>query len=133
MKGLKIEFGTSGADLILDEQVSGSLATVQNGLVNLGTIKGTAPTHVSRGTDLMLKGLRGELVSKTAARHASNFAALNTVVFSRAQDPPGLSDAERIDTLFLTVVGFAGQSMQLEAAFVMADGTEIGATPDIII
>jgi len=133
MKGLKIEFGTGGADLVTDQQVEGKYAAVQNGLVNIGTIINPKSIHPTRGTELLLKGLRGELVSRTSARHAANFAALNTLVFSRQNDPSGLSDSERLDTIFLTLTSFAEQSMQLEAVFTMSDGTEVGVTPDLTI
>lgn len=85
-KGLKVEFSEKGAILRPSQQVDGPRASVQNALVNIGTMKGSDKAFEDRGTDLFKTVLARGLPSVSDARHAANFAAVNTLFFVRAQE-----------------------------------------------
>lgn len=132
MKSLKIDFETSGATIYLDEIVEGTLNTAQKCLVNLGTIQGSCPIYPTKGTDILLQAVRGELISTGAAQHAANFAALNTVVFTRLRDPQdNLDDLTRVTAMSLVVTGLENQNLQLEASMTFADNSTLGLEPDL--
>ena len=86
MNGLAINFTDAGPLLDFTRAIAGEDAEMQNVMVNIGTQKGTDPLFADRGTELLLAGVRGRLVSPTWARHDANFAALDTLAFVKAND-----------------------------------------------
>ena len=134
MNSLRIDFGADGARLVLDEQVTGTLNTAQKCLLNMGVIRGSAGIFPDKGTDLLTQAVRGELISTNAAQHAANFAALDTLVFTRTNDPQdNLEDTSRTTDIRLTVASFAANSMGLDAYFTFADGTTLGLQPTLTL
>lgn len=130
---LKIDFDEKGAVLLFNEQVTGTRNTAQKCLVNVGTLAGSSPMYSFRGTSLLLQAVHGELISVGTAQHAANFAALDTVLFVRnTDDPDRLSDTDRVTDMSLSVTGFSGQLLHLEASITFADATVIGLTPKML-
>ena len=108
MRSIPIEFGDAGARFNLDLPVLADFdTTVQNALVNLGTRMGSDWIYSDRGTDLQAQGARGQMLDPQWATHSANFAALETVAFSR-------STAQTTDEARL-------QQMNLQVAYLRAD------------
>lgn len=96
-KSIALEFQKEGAvALLLGASVSGFQAVVQNALVNLLTDAGSDLLFATRGTRLFKTALAGGIFNTRSASHACNFAAANTLFFSReyeiSETPDKLQD-----------------------------------------
>jgi len=105
--------------------VSGFQAVVQNAMVNIGTRQGTDPVFPDRGTNLQLDAATGRLIDLNSAAHSSNFAALDTMTFSRTTDD---GDQNGLSQVVLAPAQFSGGSLSLEAKFQSIDGKSVGKT-----
>ena len=85
-KGLKVDFTENGGSLKTGESVSGDHTSIQNALMNIGTVAGTDKAFPAKGTDLFTTALKRGLPSLADARHAANFAAVDTLFFVRANE-----------------------------------------------
>ena len=128
MRGLSISFTTPGACTVsTGTQVSGFEATVQNAMVNLGTDRGTDKVYQGKGTELLQTAVRDGLPGARAAQHAANFAAVDTLFFSRETDlkteDTSLQGVSLVpDMLTMSRASFA-------ASFQSIDGRTIGLLP----
>jgi len=125
MKSLKIVFEASGARIVLDDIVEGFEAVTQNGLVNIATEQGSAPTEPDRGTNLLKDALEGKVASLLDAQHISNLAALDTLFYLRGTDEIDTLE-ERLDTLTLKPFDYDGESVRINAVFTGSEGTVNG-------
>ena len=125
MEGLAIEFESTGAVLDVSTKVSNFSTIVQNGLVNIGTIAGSDPLYLSRGTQLYNSGVVGALTTYNDAYHAANFAALDTSFFLKRSD---YADAnyERVRLVEMQPVSYNGSRMQINVRFEGENGTIVG-------
>jgi len=124
MTGVLIDF-SGDKPVFGSAKVEAFQAIVQNAMVNIGTRQGTDPLYTDRGTNLQLDAAAGRLIDLNSAAHSSNFAALDTLAFSRAtadNDPSGLSQVN------LAPAQFSGGSLSLEAKFQSVDGQSVGKT-----
>lgn len=123
MKGVGLIFGETGP--VFDTQaVEGFAATVQNALVNLGTRQGSDPVFPERGTGLQADAAGGRLVDLMSAQHSANYAASDTVFFTR--DFQEKTDPDALAGVKLEPADFDGQHLFLDARFEAADGRTIG-------
>lgn len=125
MKSLKLNFATSGADLIPTQAVEDHYATIQACLVNLATELGSDKVHAQRGTNLLRQAVSGLLVSSQDAMHACNFAAVDTVFFVRANEPRAAAH-DRVAAIRTNPMLLDKTSLRVDLQFVFVSGTEIG-------
>ncbi len=126
MTGVQIDF--ISVPVLGSASVSGFQCVVQNALVNIGTRQGTDPVYDTRGTNLQKDAAYGRLIDLNSAQHSSNFAALDTLSFSRdteGGDPSGLAQVN------LAPAEFSGNGLSLEAKFLSIDGKSVGITVNI--
>jgi hypothetical protein len=124
MTGVMLDF-TGARPMFGTTAVAGFQAIVQNAMVNIATRMGTDPLYPTRGTNLQTDAAAGRLIDLNSAQHSSNFAALETMTFSRATeggDPDGLSQ------VLLPPAQFSGASLRLEAQFQSISGKTVGIT-----
>lgn len=127
-RGLKVEFNAkNGATLKLDEVVTGFAASVQNGMVNLGQRKQSSPIFPEKGTGLHAAALRGVLISLTDATHHANFAAIDTLFFSRETDPDAEEDGA-LASVELEPIELASGRLRVRARFESNSGEAVGIT-----
>lgn len=123
-KTLRILFKETGAELVLDEAVDGFSASVQAGMVNIGSRLGSDAAFPEKGTTLLQSALRGALVDDASIRHACNFAATDTLFFARstytASDPDNLAECR------LTPAGVSGRTLTVDVYFESNSGANIG-------
>lgn len=123
-RGLKVEFLKEGARLLPTEEVRGSLSSVQNALVNIGTMQGTDKAFSDRGTDLFKTVLSRGLPNVGDARHAANFAAVNTLFFVREQEEQTTDDS--ISRLQLTPSSLSLEKAEFDAYIETIGGEVFG-------
>jgi len=116
MKGLKINLNSGNTYIEVDSSVSGLDSTIQNALVNIGTINGSDYIYTDKGTKLLKTGLEGKIVGFSEANHESNMAAIDTLFFSRSQDI-GATSTERIGQIKLTPVDYKDNKLSVNASF----------------
>ena len=124
MTGVMIDF-TGDRPTLGVAKVEGFGAVVQNSMVNVATRQGTDPVYPERGTNLQKDAAAGRMIDINSAQHASNFAALDTVSFSRLVDK---GDPSALTQATLAPAQFSGRSLSLEAKFQSADGQSVGIT-----
>lgn len=122
MRSLLLEFRADGSAALLPEEAGGFHATVQNALVNLLTEAGSDKVFAERGTNLLRSVAGGAVYNYASACHAANFAAADTLFFSRESDKALQQD--RLDDLKLVPDISAGLSY--EVSFVAPDGRVLG-------
>lgn len=128
MRGLQLDFTAPGGCVVLtDSQVEGLGSTVQNAMVNLGTERGTDKTLPARGTDLLRTAVSSGLPSPNLARHIANFAAVDTLFFSRATDR--VTDGDSLQDVTLFPDTLSAQRVVFAARFRSVDGREVGRLP----
>ena len=125
MKGLSIDFKKTGATLAVASSVTGFATVAQNGMVNIATSRGSDKVYPSRGTALYAQGVLGDLTTYKSAYHASNFAALDTLLFALDSNYEDDTD-ERLKSVKLLPVTYTGTTMRAQATFIGVDGTRIG-------
>jgi hypothetical protein len=119
-KSLEIIFEPGGEiRLELDRAVEGFSATAQNALVNLITDKGRDKIFPDRGTNLLQAALATGLSNRRAASHQANFAAADTLFFSRENElaPP----EDKLARVSLVPSKLNLRVLELQATFVSVD------------
>jgi hypothetical protein len=124
MTGVMIDF-TGDQPALGSAKVEGFAALVQNAMVNIGTRQGTDPVYPDRGTNLQLDAAAGRLIDLNSAQHSSNFAALDTLSFSKETAGDETNGMEQVT---LAPAEFTGAALSLEAKFQAADGQTVGKT-----
>lgn len=114
---LNIIFTDAGEILLGDERVEGAPAAIQNVLVNILTAAGSDPVFPERGTDFTRDMLSGAAVDIRSATHVGNFAASDSLFFSRSYDTASGNDA--LAEIVLTPD--PDSSIDFEASFRTAD------------
>ena len=127
MKGLALVFNKTGCDLNPNAVVQGFQAVVQNGMVNIGTAKGSDPLYADRGTDLLKSATSGIIISDNAASHVANIASVDTLFFCRETDPS--TDPDKLASVGLLVSLFSANLLELEASFVSLSGRKSASQP----
>lgn len=129
-RGLKIEFVKGGeVRLALTGEAAGFDAVVQNCTMNFLVAQGSDPLFPNRGTDLLQRGLSGSLFSQQGARHAGNFASIDTLFFSRqheladSADKPAEVTAENLE--------FAVDRLSLQPVVTSIDGRTGASTLEL--
>jgi hypothetical protein len=115
MKGTKIDFSKVDGGLAsvqFDQTVEGLEMTAQNGIINLGTERGTDPLYPTRGTDLFSAAVVGSLIDKSERAHATALAAEQTRLFLRAEQD--LQDLEQDSDARILKVGLEVRSIELK-------------------
>ena len=126
MKGLKLTFAARGASLDLSSLVEDFDCVVQNAMVCIATAAGSDAIYPGKGTNLLKQALSGAVVDVRSAGHASNFAAVDTLFFSRSND---YSDStEKLAKAELQPVSMSQESLQLTAQFTSTAGKVVGIT-----
>lgn len=125
MKGLMVNLLSPGGCVVETQKyVQGLGSTVQNAMVNLGTERGTDRTLGEKGTDLLRTAVSSGLPSRNLAQHIANFAAVDTLFFSRATDR--VTDEDSLESLTLTPDTLSAQRVVFSAHFRSTDGREVG-------
>ena len=124
MKGLKFTFGDSGGYLEPDQQVQDVQCVIQNAMINIGTIKGSDTVFPEKGTDLLLQAVRNGIPSVTQAQHYANYAAVDTLFFSRDTDIVTTDDS--IQQILLTPSSLSRNNASFDAHFELLDGRTFG-------
>lgn len=115
-----IKFLNGGAiSLALDEPVVGFAAVTQNALMNLITDSDTDVLFSDRGTSLFLSALQGGIYDLRSANHICNFAASETLFFSREHETADTDD--KLNAVQLTPVFLGLQRMDAQAGFQSID------------
>jgi len=129
MKGLAIDFSAGGPKLNTVVAVEGFYTTVQNGMVNVGTTQGSDPIYPTRGTQLLRTALDGGIVNYTAARHASNFAALSALTFITSNEDAGAT--ETLVDVTLAPAELDILHLKVDAQFTSSLGTVVGIVSNL--
>ena len=124
MRGIKLNFFGGTPVFDFSDTVKDFDATVQNALVNLGTDLGTDPLYPDRGTYLLKDALQGRMINLQWANHAANFAAMRTMVFSKANELP--SNPNALQTLSVKAASFNVSRLQFDIQATCVDGTTVG-------
>ena len=124
MRAIKINF--QGAQPVFDftDSVKDFDATVQNCLVNLGTMIGSDQFYPDRGTYLMLDAVQGRMINIQWANNSANFAALRTIVFSQNNDQA--NNPYALQTLTLAAGVYNIKNLVLNVGAVCINGATSG-------
>jgi hypothetical protein len=126
MRGVKIDFTGDQPVFDFTDTVQDFDTTVQNALVNLGTMINSDLLYPDRGTYLMLDAVQGRMVNLQWANNSANFAAIKTIVFSQNNDLVG--NPFILQTLTLTANVYNINQLTLNVSAVCVDGTTVGAS-----
>ncbi len=120
-KSIEINFMPGGRlALVTDGQVEGFKAVVQNALVNMLTENGSDMLFATRGTKLFNNALSGGIFNYRSASHACNFAAIDTLFFSREFETADTAD--KLSRVDLEPSAFSLGSLDARAGFTSVDG-----------
>lgn len=87
MKALRLDFTVPGkVELDLTADISGEQALAQNMIVNFLTAKGSDAAYPAKGTNILGAGLQNLFIDRNYAQHFANFAAVDTLFFTRSTD-----------------------------------------------
>ncbi len=130
MKSLKLNFNSDGADFDLVQIADGFTCDIQAALVNIGTMAGSDRAYPEKGTNLLKAGVRSALFDIVAANHASNFAALSTLLFIRDHDYD--DNPNPLAKIILKPALYDGRLLKLDAEFTGEDGTVSGVLTNLL-
>ena len=122
--GLLLHFNAGGAVFDLENVVTGFDCAAQNALVCIGTNAGSDQVYPSKGTSLYKAATNGALIDLATAQEASNYAAVDTLFFSRQNEMPGVSEV--MQSITLTPTTYNGISMVVNATFLSSAGNSVG-------
>ena len=125
MKTLRLLFSKEGASFDTTPLEGEFECAVQNALVNIGSIKGGDTAFPTKGTDLLMSALNGALVDLNSANHVTVVAALDTLLFSQANDYA--DTAEQLSSLSLKPAAFSGGAIIIDAQFKSSLGRVSGS------
>ena len=111
------------AELDLTTKVGGFHAVVQNALVNLLTDQGVDVIYPGRGTDLLRTGLNSNIYNFQSASHACNFAASDTLFFSREHEQAEAKD--KLDQIRILPSALSAERLDAEVGFASIDGRQM--------
>lgn len=120
MQGILLKSHPKGVALDLTSLGDGVEMDFQNAYVHALTSKGSAVFEPDRGTTLRADIRAGAIRSANSARHASNFAALATMRYLRAQTP-----APQFSQLQILPVRLLNQRLELDMTALDDDGLPI--------
>lgn len=125
MRSLRLLFTNEGASFDLTAPLSGEMECgVQNALVNIGTMQGGDRIYPTKGTRLFRQAVTGALFDATAAHHASNYAALDTLRFIKTVD---YSDTvEKIETMAIKPASYKQNRIVVDVQFTSSTGRVSG-------
>lgn len=121
--GIVISFLPDGSAELLPQIAVGLQASVQNALVNILTPAGSDLLFSQRGTALFATALSGGIFNPRSAAHAANFAASDTLFFSREYDVADTADQLREVSLQPSFTGV--DSLTVESGFLSIGGTRM--------
>ena len=124
MTGIKLNLDSDVPSLDFTNTVTGFDATVQNAMVNLGTLIGSDSLFPDRGTHLLQDAVSGGMINLQWANIYANFAALRTMVFSKNNNTPG--NTAGLQTLSLKASVFNLNRLQLFVQATCVDGSTRG-------
>jgi hypothetical protein len=124
LKSIAVVFTHDGISFDTDRFVEGLDAVVQNALINLLTAKNTDATAPDRGTNLFKDGVRQNPTSIRQMQHLANFAATDTLHFSRNTDPETNDDSLAAVQLRVSEADLG--VVDLDLSFTSVDGRVIG-------
>lgn len=126
MKGLKLQLSDTGVVELVPEVVEGVECIKQNALVNLLTAVGSDRVYPDRGTRLFAAGTQGIIHDVRSAQHEANFAALDTLTFSRLHEYASqLNDT--IENLQLELREIRPGYLRFQAVFTLTSGDNLTA------
>ena len=126
MTGVKLNFSTDVPSLDFTQTVTQFDATVQNAMVNLGTLLGSDSLFPDRGTYLLNDAVSGGMINLQWANNFANFAAVRTMVFSKNNAAPG--DEYGLQNLSLKASVFNINRLQLFLTATCVDGETRGVS-----
>lgn len=130
MKTLRLIFTREGASFDTVPLEGEFECSVQNALVNIGSLQGGDHVYPDKGTTLFRKALSGALYDLNTANHASNFAALDTLRFCKASDY--LDTGEKLTGMTLKPAVFSHGVLSLDAVFNSSAGRTSGVLTTLI-
>ena len=86
MKGVKVDFKATGAELNFNESVEGFMPTVQNTVIFTGQKSNSDHTRPEKGTDLLKNAVQGGLVNAGAFMQELTAIAIDAKLFTRDND-----------------------------------------------
>jgi hypothetical protein len=120
-EGIAIVFQKEGyIALALGQRVQGFKAVIQNAMVNLLTDAGTDLIYADRGTTLFFRALNAGIFNYRSASHACNFAASDTLFFSREHEEADADD--KLNTVGLEPALLNFNRLDATVGFVSIDG-----------
>lgn len=108
MTGLALKFENGKALIDLTRVRSGTDHELQTALINALTWEGSDKVYPTKGTMLQRDAARGYLVGFQTARHAANFAALQTLEFMKN------TRTLELDDLRMEPVTFENQHLRID-------------------
>ena len=109
-----------GAQLDFQTEVSGFLNEVQGALVNVLQDTGKDKLFGNRGTRLFRTALDGGIFNIRSASHVANFAAVDTLFFSREHSTANAEN--KLKEIILNPTAITLGSLEVEAGFVSIAG-----------
>lgn len=120
-RSLALKFQSGGElSIVTDEVVEGFRLVCQSALLNLLSEAGRDPIYSDRGTDLFSRALSGSVFDLRSASHECNFAASETLHFSRYVETA--DEADCLNAVQLKPVFVGLQRMDAEVGFESLDG-----------
>jgi hypothetical protein len=86
MRGIKIDFKATGAELAFNESVDGFMPTVQNAVVFTGQKKNTDAVRPEKGTNLLIDANRGGMITAGHFMQTLAETAIEARIFSIETD-----------------------------------------------
>ena len=126
-KAPEILFNADGSiELLTGGLVVDFRATAQRAMLNLLAVKGRDKVFPKRGTDLLVRALGGSLLNLRAAQHAGNFAASDTLFFTREFDVT--ESSSKLSEMRLSVATLSLDLLDLQAGFLSVGGENLSFT-----
>lgn len=130
MKTLRLLFTKEGASFDTTPLEGEFECSIQNALVNIGSLKGGDTAFPDKGTNLLMSALNGALVDLNSANHVTVVAALDTLLFEQAHDYP--DTVEKLSTLSLKPATFSGGAVVVDAQFKSSLGRVSGTITTLV-
>ena len=125
MIGMTVQLnGLLGWELLPSQAVTQYASTVQNALINVGTVRGQSRSLPEAGTNLLLDGQYGLMNNRQAAAHQANFAAAETMEWINQYT----EDGSGISGMWLEIAEFAPPRLSLSVVVKLSDQSQFGTT-----
>ena len=129
MRGVKLNFFGDSPVFDFSDTVKDFAATMQNAMVNFGTVLGSDPVYPDRGTYLLQDALQGRMLNLQWANSSANFAAVRTLVFCQSTEIPG--NAYGLQDLNLEAPTFNIYNLQFNVTATCTDGSTAGVAAQL--